>query len=137
MKTQKFYNIFIFAIAILLVIIIGVILGLNLLSNRQSPNTQISPTPFAIQTREYSFPTLNPLPTLKATTIDISSLVKKMPVVTNNYNIEYLTTSNSFILTVKKSPYEANLALAKTWFQKEGVNINNVNVLFYKYRFVQ
>lgn len=138
MKTQKFYNLIIFSIAIILIIIVSILVFLNLRTVATTEKQNPSPSPEQAHTPlRFSFPTLSPLPTLKATTADITSVVKKMPVITETYSIEYLTTSDLFVVIIKKSPYETNLALAKAWFQQENIDLDTINIIFYKYRFVQ
>lgn len=93
--------------------------------------------------RPYPSPTSNP-PTPTASslsgqnTASREQIISQMPVATPEYNIEYLQTSDMFIVTIKKSPYEQNKALAEGWFKSRGVfDMSSFNIKFTKYNFVQ
>ena len=69
------------------------------------------------------FPTSSPTPTLvprKASIIQ--ELVTLMPVVTDEFNIEYLPPTQSINVTIKKSPYEQSRKNAEKWLSDHGIN---------------
>ena len=81
------------------------------------------------------------LPTPTATTLTNNNkpaIIKLMPVKTPEYIIEYLVTSDTFIVRVLKTPYQANKTAAENWFKTHGApNLQTLNILYYRYKFVQ
>jgi len=78
-------------------------------------------------------PTATPL-----TNTNKQAIIKLMPVKTTEYVIEYLVTSDTFIVRVLKTPYQANKTAAENWFKTHGApNIETLNILYYRYKFVQ
>ncbi|MCL5411826.1 MAG: hypothetical protein M1150_03805 [Patescibacteria group bacterium] len=62
-----------------------------------------------------------------------SSLIKAMPVDNDSYSIEYLKTSDQFLVTIKKNPYKVTKKTVETWLKNQGVvNQNSLNIIWWK-----
>lgn len=48
-------------------------------------------------------------------------ILNQLPYETEEFKVEYLTSSDTFTVTILKNPYEANKTLANEWFKSNGV----------------
>lgn len=136
-----------------LIIFIGVIIFIALLfliytltSLFSSPEPIPSPSPSvrpSINDRPFpsESPTLTPpspvaLPSsLPPSTnqITLQELVSLMPIQTDFANIEYLSVSNSFAITIKKNPYSENRTKVEEWFRSQGFNPSELDIYWQTY----
>jgi hypothetical protein len=65
-----------------------------------------------------------------------AELISQMPIQTQNFAIEYLTTSDSFIITVYECPVSENKEAALQWFRDQGVDPNSLTILYNIYRYL-
>lgn len=98
-----------------------------------SPTTIPSPTDIpSVPVSETPPPENNPA------VIKNENIIPLMPVQTSTYTIEYLVTSDTFLVTVTESPYEQNKALAESWFKDHGIeDLSSIKIIFWKYRWVE
>lgn len=112
------------AIFLLIGVLIVIIFLLAIVWPRQKPPPQKplvpspTPLPFIIPS-----PVFSPLPQkIKA------RLIKKLPVITENYTIEYLSKSDKFLVIILKNPFELNKKAAEEWFRREGADPAQVSI---------
>lgn len=76
-----------------------------------------------------SFPSAAP-PSLPPGTTGLSKeeLVDLLPIQADTFDVEYLSVSDHFVVTIKKDPYAANKAAAETWFKGLGLDPQNLNI---------
>lgn len=55
-------------------------------------------------------------------------LIGLLPLETDTFDVEYLSVSDHFVVTIKKDPYEANKAAAETWFKGLGLDPQSLNI---------
>lgn len=90
------------------------------------------------------FPTTLPTPTsvINAPTppkqqIYKDILLPQLPFGTEVFEIEYLQSSETFVITVRESPYDENKKKAEDWLKEKGVeDLNDLKILYTKYRWV-
>lgn len=106
----------------------------------KSPTKQINttpPTPTSFQNKETRF-TLNPTPTnTPLSNKNKRQLISQMPIKTSDYAIEYLSTSDTFMVKILRNPYETNKAKAQTWLKIHGAeDLKTLNIIYYHSRFM-
>jgi hypothetical protein len=74
------------------------------------PSGEVSPTPSATE--------LSPTPVY----IPKEEILKKLPVVTDYYTIEYFPVPQKFMITILKNPYEKYRTEVEKWFKDQGVD---------------
>lgn len=79
-------------------------------------------------------PTPSPSP-ITATTKD--ELVYQLPFQSDLFNIEYLSVSDLFAVTIKQNPYQENVDKANKWFEDRGYNPEELNVYYHAFPGVQ
>ena len=72
-------------------------------------------------------PSPTPLPPLTKG-LSKDNLVDLLPLQTETFDVEYLSVSDHFVITIKKDPYQTNKAAAENWLKESGLNINNLNI---------
>lgn len=113
-----------------LAILFGSILVIMFFVNRKPPSEPqeptVTPTPIQIPS-----PIISLDPDVK------QSITSKLPAITDGYQIEYLSTSDKFRITIKENPYKENLAKAEQWFKDQGVtDLKSINIIYDKFRWV-
>lgn len=98
-------------------------------------------------TESIPLPTIAPLPTLPFVTLppendvsffDKTQLIQQLPIETNAYNIEYLVESDTFVVTIKESPYLQNKNTADQFFIRNGAtDLSKLRIIYNSYRWVQ
>ena len=101
-------------------------------------NNQIS-QPSPLPTYTNTTPTMVPtIPVASITPPDKQQLINLMPISTAQYDIEYLSAIDTFLVTIKFSPYESNKNLAINWFHEHGISdTSSLNIVYRKYSSVQ
>lgn len=125
-------KIFFISIFVLIIIFISVIIYVLRSGPPQDQPSEQIPQP----TRSPLFisPTDIPIPSI----VNRSVITTLMPVRTNEFTIEYLYASETFIITITQSPYEANKQKAEQWFRDRGIsNLDTINILYNKSILVQ
>lgn len=68
----------------------------------------------------------------------IEQIIARLPVSEPEYDIEYLSSSNTFVITIKESPFEQNSEKARQWFLQNGFsNTDGLNIIYNRYRWVE
>lgn len=134
MKNKTLLLIIIVTTIIFIVAAISILSNLKPSSNQQPVNTMLpTPTPFLL-------PTFTPT-IAQQTTIDPvlkQKLIRQMPIIADGYELEYLFTSDTFMVSVNKSPYREYKEKAQQWLKDQGVqNLNSLIIDYRKYRWVQ
>lgn len=104
-------------LAVLLLIGLILILISVLLSGPKpasEPTIKAPPTPTQIQ---FSLP---PQPTPSITNPLKQQLISLTPVRTPEFDLEYLSKSDLFIVTIKKAPYQVSRAKSEEWLRERG-----------------
>ncbi len=128
---------------ILFIITIGIVfmlllfLYLFLVNLRNTPEQKTPIIPFPTQSGiQPIFPTTYP-PLVEEEPL-LEQIISRLPVTTDAYDIEYLSSSNTFVVTIKESPYEENKSKAQQWFLQNGFSsIEGLNILYNSYRWVE
>lgn len=96
--------------------------------------------------QDTALPTKIPTPIVQVTLpaenniapITKNDIIKQLPIIVSEYNIEYFTTTDTFIVTIKESPYEGNKQKAIDWFTNLGItDPTKLRLIYTKYRWVQ
>jgi hypothetical protein len=67
-----------------------------------------------------------------------SNIIEQMPFQTDDFLIEYLYTSDRFIITIKESPFEENAKKAEQWLKNQGItNLSELDITYNQYRWVE
>lgn len=126
----------IFFIITLIAVLLGVFFLLLIISNLRQPSSEViveTPTPTQTQAR----PTYIPPPIIEEEPL-LEQLIDRLPVSTDKYDIEYLSSSNTFIVTIKESPFSENSQEALSWFTQNGFsNTDNLNIIYNSYEWVE
>ncbi len=120
------------------ILLAGIIILTVVIFSRQagSPQTAPSPTPFSTFTPSVitqpslipgtPAPVKTPIPSnLSLTKEQLQSLT---PLQLDNFNVEYYLESDSFLITIKESPYEENKALAEKWLTDKGLDLSTLKL---------
>lgn len=92
-----------------------------------SPKASLAPTP----------PSPAPSPRI-STSLSKQQLINIMPIQTDEFNIEYFSNADIFIVTIKLSPYDQNRLKSEQWFKDRGViNFESLNIKWSSLRNVQ
>lgn len=102
--------------------------------NPGGPSTN-DKNPFATPTGAFFLNSPTPSPNFEAQNpVTKEDLIDLMPLSTDGFDIEYLVTTDAFVVTVKQSPFGKYQLEAEQWFQNQGVeNLYNYNILWNKY----
>jgi len=137
-QPSRNYYVFVLGIAAVLTLSIIVIAVVLFGTPSQEKRATPVPTPHAPIS---PVPTLFPTPTpsqLYLSPVLKNELVEAMPIVQSGYTIEYLRTSDTFVVTVLEDPYETNKQLADNWFIDQGVeDLRSLNIMYHRLRDVQ
>ena len=119
----------------LLIILVGLTLFLRGSSTPNTPTETVVPTPFSSITPSQTIHYVE----LKEVTEGVKlGIINKLPVRTPRYDIEYLRTSDRFVVSIKESPVDKYKDEAKQWFRDNGVaDPDNANIYFIVPRFIQ
>ena len=64
-------------------------------------------------------------------------LTYQLPFQGNSFNIEYLSVSDLFAVTIKENPYKENVTKAEEWFKDRGFNPEELNIYYHVFPGVQ
>lgn len=68
----------------------------------------------------------------------IEQIIARLPVSTETYDVEYLSSTNTFVITVKESPFEQNSEKARQWFLQNGLSsTEDLNIIYNSYEWVE
>lgn len=144
---NKPYFIFIIIVSFITLSLVGLLIYSLLASNikpSQKKQTLISkiPSPTPIRPPFYvDIRKITLMPTLTKTPLsnpNKSSLIGQMPIKTPGYSIEYLKTSDTFVILILQGPYEQSKKAAENWLRNNGAyDLKTINMLYYKYKFVK
>ncbi len=115
-KTLFFIIFLILAVIILLVL---KILNKQLPSEETAPEITPSITIFPTQNLTQT-PTLSPE----------DKVIKQLPIVNNNYTIEYSAVSRKFIVIILKNPYKKFKAEAEGWFTSQEIDPKSPDIFW-------
>ena len=126
----------IFFIAAIVLTLLFLFLLYILISNiRRVPEEAVREVPFP--TESQIIPTEAP-PLIIEEEPQIEQIIARLPVSTEEYDIEYLSSSNTFVITIKESPFEQNSEKARQWFVENGFsNTTGLNIIYNSYRWVE
>jgi hypothetical protein len=109
---------------------IGVIVSLLVSNDKKFTDSPTIPLPTIYPTKTL----LSPTPTV----INRSKLNTLLPIKQDDFSIEYLVTSDTFVITVTKSPYEENKLKAEDWLLSHGINdLSTERILYNRSLFVE
>lgn len=134
MRNTKILLVILLIIVLILILLTLLLGGFKKESNKpKTPPTP--PSPSQIQTT----PTANPtVPVITPKPITKEQLIKMMPVQQPEFNIEYLSKSDIFLVTIKESPYDQNKEKSKQWLIANGVtDFQKFNIQWRAYPYVQ
>lgn len=119
-----------------LLLIIGFLL---LAPGENTPLRQVFPLPTPVPQELQKNTPLSPTPlTLFEKEIVKQELITLLPLQTQTYTIEYLYTSDEFVVTILEGPYEENKQRAEQWFKNHGIkNLAELKINWVTYRWVQ
>lgn len=124
-----------FIAAVVLTLLALFVMYLLISNIRQAPQDvpDDTPLPTRVQTR--------PSPTPASIVEDeplVEQIIQRLPVSTERYDIEYLSSTNTFVITVKESPFDQNSNEALSWFTENGFsNTNSLNIIYNSYEWVE
>lgn len=126
----------IFFVIVLIIVLLGLFVLFLIISNlRQSPPASIDDLP--VPTQSQIRPTSIPSPITEDAPL-IEQIINRLPVSTEKYDIEYLSSTNTFVITVKESPFSQNSQEALSWFTENGFsNTDNLNIIYNSYEWVE
>lgn len=61
------------------------------------------------------------------------SIISLLPIQTEFANIEYLASSDSFAVTIKKDPYQENKTKIEDWFKDAGLDPSSLEIYWQTY----
>lgn len=100
----------------ILIIIIIILVILRLVTENAPRTAQIAPAPSPSPTDAF-VPT-----TSTAASFSVKNrLIKRLPVVTDEYTIQYLIKSDTFLVTILLNPYKEYKNQAVAWFVQNGI----------------
>lgn len=124
-----------FIAAIIFTLLFLLILYLFISNIRRAPEVIIDETPLPTESQVRPSPT--PVPIVEDEPL-IEQLIERLPVSTDAYDIEYLSTTNTFVITVKESPFSQNSEAARQWFVQNGFSdTNGLNIIYNSYEWVE
>jgi len=130
MKKTLFIATVIFVLFILFVLFL-------FLSNSRRREVAPSPVVLPIPTESQIAPTATPPPLNQEEPL-IEQIIDRLPVSTEKYDIEYLSLTNTFVITIKESPFAENSELARQWFLQNGFSsTEGLNILYNSYEWVE
>lgn len=127
-------KIYIIGIGLLLIIISSTV-ALRVSSPTSVQTNTPIPTPFTSITPN---PTIKYIELKKVTEGVKVEIINKLPVITEGYSIEYLKTSDRFVVSIKQNPASQYKKEAKEWFRQNGVaDPDSANIYYVVPSFVQ
>lgn len=124
-----------FISTLILVFIFLFLLYIFLTNLRSAPQEEIREIP--VPTESQIKPTV-PFPPLVEDQPLIEQIIQRLPASTTEYDIEYLSSSNTFVITIKDSPFEQNSQKALQWFFDNGIkNPEGLNIIYNSYEWVE
>lgn len=118
MQKKKIYLI------IVLVLVILILLFLRASAQNNPPVVTISPTPKQEPAQPPSPTTLRPV-----SSVIKRNIIKKLPITTEGYTIQYLDKGDEFLVIMLLNPYEKYKKEASSWFLQNGVqNLSSLNI---------
>lgn len=124
-----------FIAAIIFTLLFLLILYLFISNIRKAPEETVREIP--IPTESQIRPTAAPPPIVEDEPL-IEQLIERLPVSTNAYDIEYLSSTNTFVITIKESPFSQNSEAARQWFVQNGFsNTEGLNIIYNSYEWVE
>lgn len=102
-----------------------------------SPNTNYEITisgknivTFTLRFKTAPEPIPTPPPTTQNTySPSVQTLAEKLPIITDEYTIQYFANINKFVILILENPYEENKKEADSWFKEQGVNdLSSLNI---------
>jgi hypothetical protein len=126
----------IFFIAAIVLTLLFLFLLYILISNiRRAPEETVREVPFP--TKSQIVPTGVPPLIIEEEPL-IEQIIARLPVSEPEYDIEYLSSSNTFVITIKESPFEQNSEKARQWFLQNGFsNTDGLNIIYNSYEWVE
>lgn len=126
-----------FSILTIVLIIFYLFLQSHTAENNTLPSPFISVTP-AIPSVVAS-PTKTPSkPRTQESEEQKQALIAHLPYSTDNFTVEYLAASDSFIITIEQDPYETNKTAAEEWLRSQGItDLQSLTIYWNKPRYVQ
>lgn len=98
------------------------------------PTESVRPLP--ISSKKPLPPSPPPLPSSlpeSTTKLTKQELINLLPIQTEFANIEYLSVSDSFAITIKEDPYQENKTKIEQWFRTQGFNPLELNIYWQAY----
>lgn len=124
-----------FIVAIIFVLLFLFVLYLFISNIRRTPEEIVKEIPVPTES-QIKPPAASP-PIIEEEPL-IEQIITRLPVSTETYNIEYLSSSNTFIITVKQSPFKENSEDALRWFLENGFkNTEGLNIIYNSYKWVE
>lgn len=124
-----------FIAAIIFTLLSLFILYLFISNIRRTPEVIIDETPLPTESQVRPSPT--PVPVVEDEPL-IEQLIERLPVSTDAYDIEYLSSTNTFVITVKESPFSQNSEAARQWFLQNGFSdTSGLNIIYNSYEWVE
>lgn len=78
-----------------------------------------------------------PAPTHKTEPLAAIELIKKLPYMSQGFNIEYLSIPEVVMITIKEAPVETQKQAALTWIERQGFNPEDFNIRYNIYPYLQ
>lgn len=134
---------------LVLIFLILILVVLLLLSKKEGKPTLIPPRQEFISPTPITKPINIVLPTIAFTPTQIPSpipkqklnrqqLINLMPVITEDFDIEYLKKSDLFLVTIKRGPYDIVRTKSEQWFIDRGItDFEEFNIKWGAYPYVQ
>lgn len=132
---MKRRELFIFIAVIVMVFILFIIYATVSLFNNGDGSPPPSTAPLPIKSSAplrpidiYPSPSTIPslLPTINGLSKD--DFIDLLPIQTDTFNVEYLSVSDHFVVSIKKNPYQVNKTLAEDWLKGLGLDPNDLNI---------
>ena len=124
-----------FIAAIIFTLLFLFVLYLFISNIRRAPEETVREIP--VPTESQIRPTAVPPPIIEDEPL-IEQIIARLPVSEPEYDIEYLSSSNTFVITIKESPFEQNSEKARQWFLQNGFsNTDGLNIIYNSYEWVE
>ena len=125
----------IFLITVAVVLFVMLLLFFIISNLRQTPEEIVVETPTPTESQVRITPT--PAPLVEDEPL-VEQIINRLPVSTEKYDIEYLGSTNTYVITIKESPFDQNSAEALAWFTQNGFsNTNTLNIIYNRYEWVE
>ncbi len=124
-----------FIASIIFTLLLLFVLYLFISNIRKAPEETVREIP--VPTESQIKPPAAPPPIIEDEPL-IEQIIARLPVSTETYDIEYLGSSNTFIITVKQSPFKENSEDALRWFLENGFkSTEGLNIIYNSYEWVE